>query len=434
MGSIATSYDALITRIQTSPHPNADKVQCGKVSTGETVIVGKEVQDGAIGIYFPVGCQLSVRYCAENDLIARYDEAGKKINSGYFDSKRRVKAQPFRGTQSHGLWMPMSSLLFTGTDRVLTGTSLSELNGHELCRKYMTTAQENVLSSVKKKLTWRQRLWKWMSIEVDAQVRDFPEHFDTPKYVTSALASSSGHLIVTEKLHGTSHRVGRVLVTHPLSVWKQLVNKLVPILSRPIGKYETVHGTRRTVLYPHVRHAETFRLQSADWDSVAIHMRPDEIVYGEIVGYSGLKPIMQDHEPKTTKLKPNYGTKIRYSYGCQPGECKFYVYRITLDGRELSWLDVKQRAAELGLDTVPEIATTVRRWWADRTLWESSIKTSYDKRSPSFLDSAIEREGVVIRIETLSGTRWMKDKAWAFLVMEGVLQDNDSYVDAEDVA
>lgn len=107
------AYSGQICAIKTKPHTNADNVQLGVVN-GNQVVIGKDIANDAIGIYFDCDGQLSEAYCTANDLCTRFNEEGKKIGGGYFASNRRVCAQNFRGEKSNGFWMPLQSLQFTG--------------------------------------------------------------------------------------------------------------------------------------------------------------------------------------------------------------------------------------------------------------------------------------------------------------------------------
>lgn len=61
------SYQAIIARVSTRPHPNADKIQLGTVC-GSQVVVSLDTQDGELGVYFPVDGVLSHEYCVANHL------------------------------------------------------------------------------------------------------------------------------------------------------------------------------------------------------------------------------------------------------------------------------------------------------------------------------------------------------------------------------
>lgn len=112
---MSTQLNMVAALANVRKHPNADRLVLADITDGvnrlATVIVGADNKEGEIGIFFMCDAQLSKEYCEYNDLLARFDENGVKIpGSGFFDHKRRVKAQSFRGIKSPGFWMPMRSL------------------------------------------------------------------------------------------------------------------------------------------------------------------------------------------------------------------------------------------------------------------------------------------------------------------------------------
>ena len=118
---MSVTLNMISTIVNVRQHPNADRLMLADISDGTnklaTVIVGNTHMEGEIGIFFMCDAQLSEQYCEYNDLVARFDENGNKIpGSGFFDHKRRVKAQAFRGIKSPGLWMPIRSLEYIPFD------------------------------------------------------------------------------------------------------------------------------------------------------------------------------------------------------------------------------------------------------------------------------------------------------------------------------
>ena len=95
---MSTNNKAVVCRIRTKPHPNADRVQLGD-ALGFQVVVGLDVEDGTLGIYFPENVCLSKEFAEANpDLMT------------YFPKNRRVRAQKFRGEISDGFWIHAEKL------------------------------------------------------------------------------------------------------------------------------------------------------------------------------------------------------------------------------------------------------------------------------------------------------------------------------------
>ena len=91
---------AIIATIKTKPHPNADKVQLGE-ACGFQVVVGLDVKDGEMGVYFQENLCLSNEFAEANPNLMTY-----------FPKNRRVRAQKFRGEVSDGFWIPVNVLSF----------------------------------------------------------------------------------------------------------------------------------------------------------------------------------------------------------------------------------------------------------------------------------------------------------------------------------
>lgn len=417
------SYSAIVTSIEVSPHPNADRLQIG-YAMETRVIVGLETQSGELGILFPYDGQLSKEFCDANDLLPRYDENGVKIGGGYFDANRRVRAQNFRQVKSEGFWVPLSYLSFTGYDisKLKQGDMFTELAGIPICNKYYSAATLRAINNANKN-----------GVKVK-EVVGFPEHWDTPQFRFVQVPDNS-IVYISEKLHGTSARYGRVPVLQKLQWWKRAINKIAPVF--PEYEHEFVVGSRRVVLAtdsegqikggyygdgsPYSTHAHLFR----------DNLNKDEVIYGEIVGYLHTgSPLFSQTTKELKDIKKLYGEKMDFSYGNPTEQSSFYVYRITQSGVELSWSQVCARAKQLGLRVVPNLSVEVFDGNRDRL----NAKVESMLEGPSTLDTKHIREGVCLRIESEFGITIVKAKSYSFKVCEGIIKSDDNYVDMEEIA
>lgn len=409
-------YKAYVAKLQNvRRHPNADRIQLASV-LGNQVVIGLEHQDGELGVYFPIDGQLSQEFCEKNDLIGYVDEQGNK-KGGFFDHKRRVRAQKFRGEKSEGFWCPLSTFSYLDYS-FKEGESFTEINGHAICNKYYTP---QTLRQLQQRGSARRKS------------EYFLEHVDTEQYRFCKKDIQNGAVVwVTEKLHGTSGRVGYLLDDVKLPWWKQMINKFYPVF--PAKAYTRLNGSRRVVLQEnHVGYhgSDKFRLDLTE----NLQLHRGETIYFEIVGYVNGAPIMQQNIGDRD-LQKTFGDRMIYSYGCNPDECKMFVYRITStneDGvvTELSWPQVTRRCAELGVDSVPRLANVIY----DQT-WSSTLDALIEELTEgiSTLDAHI-REGVVLRVEQPDGkTLFLKNKSFTFGLLEGYIKDQDSYVDMEESA
>ena len=189
-------YEAIVTRIVTRPHPNADRLALGNCS-GFQVVVSNTTKNGALGIFFPCDGALSQDYCEYNNLFPILNEAGTRIGGGFISEKnRRVRAQNFRGQNSEGLWMPLSSLGYIDSEiinKLNEGDTFTKLDGIEICSKWINPSTLKAIGNKNKKTTVNRKETPWLTMHPDtAQYKykkgNIPELCD---------------ILITEKVHGT---------------------------------------------------------------------------------------------------------------------------------------------------------------------------------------------------------------------------------------
>ena len=402
-------YKAITTKIKTKPHSNADRVQLGNC-LGYQVVIGLDVKDGDLGIFFPPDGQLSERFCEENDLIGYTDEKGNK-KGGYFSKRRRVKCQNFRGEKSEGFWIPVSSVDFTGAV-LKEGYKFNSLNDIPICNKYYTPKTQQRITKNKKKKTKRK------------ENKFFLRHFDTKQFRIFSRDIPFGSLItITEKLHGTSHRIGRLPERRGIRKLKFL---------KP--KHYIFNGTRRVEMSKDYKDytGVNFRLEVVESFSDSLHK--GETIYMELVGWvNENSTIMPRHSTSELKeIRKRYGSEITYSYGCRKGQCMPYVYRITHTNEdgvviELPHWKVVERCKELGINAVP----LLHQFIYDGN--EDNLKKIVEELTvgPSFLDDRHIREGVCVRYDHRN-SKILKNKSYEFGIMEGYIKSNDNYIDLEE--
>lgn len=427
------SYAAYVVELKNvRKHPNADRLQLASCM-GDQVVVGLAQKDGDVGIYFPTDGQLSDEFCTANNLYSK--SAAQKLGRpdpktyGFFDINRRVRAQTFRGEKSEGFWLPLpQALSYADGPAPTVGDKLTEWGGLPLCNKYVTSST---------KLN-REGGLKGSRLAKKGELVGFPKHYDTRQFRYEVDQIPVGSLIyITEKLHGTSHRVGNVGTKTDPSWWKRLL-----LGHQPSTIYSVEHGTRNVVIGQGSGEgyygSDQFRFNATSYFTP--HLHKGEVVYGELVGYYGPSQLIMpsvEVPSELDKIKSHYGDKIAYTYGCVSPMARFYVYRIVQfnedgHGVDLPWPQVKRRAQQLGIETVPEIDGP----WVMAEDWHDladTVELLVD--GPSLLDNTHLREGVCVRVETPSGHIYtLKHKSFAFKVLEGIIKLDDSVVDMEEAA
>lgn len=430
------SYTAIVARVLVRPHPNAQKLALGNC-LGNQVVVGLDTQDGELGLYFNTDGQLGHEYCLNNDLYTASARTTLGLSEGpigYLSEKRRVRAQKFRGECSDGLWMPLASLSWAGSIDVLKeGDTFTEFGGHQICQKYVTPATRRAIEAQ----THHRR---------DAKC--FPKHEDTKQFrFVSEEIPGDAVIYLTEKLHGTSGRLGYVCDDLSLLSWKLLINKFYPLF--PTTGWAFLNGSKNVILKP----ADPGWYGTNDFRYAVVaglekRLHKGEILYFEIVGWvNDTLPIMPPHRVDTTSLKDIrecYGDTIEYTYGCPQGVQRLYVYSIVHvneDGivRELSWPQVVARCHELGVSHVPVLfgpTTLAHLAHIHDCPGHEALRRTVESlvEGPSTLSPAQIREGVVVRSESSHGTTYAKSKQWAFGVLEGYWKEQAESVDLEDVS
>ncbi len=312
---------------------NCDNV-VGVPFFGYQAITGKDVSIGELYLLFGPETQLSEEYARLNNLHRHSDRNADDSISGYLEDNRRIRAMKFRGHRSSALLMPLTSLSYLGfsTADFKDGDVFDQLDGHEICRKYFVRTPGMSVKQTPKATRVEEKF--------------FPKHFDTSNYFRNAHLLDDGDIVtVTQKLHGTSVRVGRVLVKTKLS-WKARVAKRLGVKISE-NHYDYVYGSRNVTKDPsdsdqnHFYGSDIYTREGKKLEGL---LPAGYVVYGELVGWAeGKTPIQKG-----------------YTYGVPEGEAHLFVYRVTHLNPEglavdLSWDQVKEFCLNVGLKHVPEL-------------------------------------------------------------------------------
>lgn len=435
-----SNYEAIVAKIDSVlPIPNADNIQIGKV-LGETVIIGKDIEVGTIGIFFCAGTQLSDNYCKFNNLYRDTSKNSRATaKAGFFDDNRRVRAQPFLKVKSEGLFMPLNSLEFAGLHFLQLGDKFESLGGVQICNKYVNPktkeAQGNsATKAAKKDLT-----------------PHFKEHVETGQYRYNTHLLQVGDLISFQsKKHGTSGRYAYTKVITPDVPAKTFWQKVVSIfksekVEQPESQYEYVAGTRRTVLKNENQEgfhgSEGYRFEILE--QLKPYLTKGMEIYVEIVGYVNGRPIMPVHSTKDLKdkaISKKYGDEVVYKYGCVQGEYKFHIYRITLTTEDGNAIDFTQKQLvqwcnDRGLDPAYDVVPAIVY---DGNLEALNALVDELTERPHLLtedyhDQSHVSEGIIVRVDRGTQTPlFLKSKSYVFKVMEGIASEKE--VDTEDAS
>ena len=453
---------------QLRPHSNADRMQIATFFGNDTC-VDLSVKVGDIGIYFPTDLQLSEEFCAANNLVRRKDENGNNVG-GYMDPiKRNVTTIRLRGEKSDGLYLPISCLSYLCVDKSIfhPGTTISVINGHEICCKWIPIAK-NQNGSRKEGNHTRKKHPPIAPL--------FQEHADTEQLAYNMDAFKPGDQIeITLKMHGTSQRTGYLptFKGYKRTFWDWLRRRE----GKPVYDWGYVTGTRRTVLNGYeggYYGSNQFREQHAKFFEGKLHK--GETVYYEVVGFTNDgTPIMSPGDNKKTNDKrfiKKYGDKTVFSYGCSPTgkqtvwyrdahdnlfsidenvpKSDIYVYRMTMtneDGDVVEYTPdfMRYRCEQMGVKPVivfwkgyiPEndfngmpVAMTAGYEFKPGEWIKDIAERFYDGPDP--VGKTHVREGVVVRIVNAPKFTAYKHKNFSFKVLEGIAKAEAEAPDMEE--
>ena len=246
-----SNYAAVVVEIKTLvPLENCDNVQAA-IIMGNQVIVSKDVKVGDIGLYFPLECALSKDYLLNNNLYRKPELNRDSSQKGYFEENGRIRCQKFRGNNSEGLFMPMSSVQFAGVLELDLGSEFDELNGINICKKYVIKQQRTPGAPGNKT---SKKTKKWESKLVDNQ---FKFHQDTSMLYKNVHRIKPDDIIdISYKMHGTSGISSYVLCKRKLK-WYEKVAKFIGIKVVE-EEYDYIYSSRKVIkneaLNPNAQH------------------------------------------------------------------------------------------------------------------------------------------------------------------------------------
>ncbi len=403
------NYCASIVRVNTRfALQNCDNIEATNIF-GFQVLMGKN--GGDIGVFFPAETQLSDMYCYENNLYRHADKNRFPNEKGYIEDNRRVRAIKFRGNVSNGFFMPLESLSFTGVDVNLLkeGDEFDNLNGVEICRKY--TVRTNSPKTAQEKA---DRGF------VRADKKFMPEHIDTENFFKNySKINPETAVVVTQKIHGTSIRIGNTMVNHK----KSIVETVASWFGAKIVKteYAYLYGSRKVIKdanNPNQNHYYETDVWTNEGKKLDGILPENYLLYAELIGWT----------PDGKPLQKGY------TYGLPVGTCEMYAYRITIINEkglmtDLSWEQVKEFCQKNGIKHVPELGWFKMKDLINGDFWE--VKKFLDQRyfeggyrNALYLgdNQDIVDEGICIRADGLL-PKILKAKSPKFLEHETKILD-----------
>lgn len=470
------NYAAVVVEIKTlKPLVNADRVQ-GAIIFGNQVIVDLDTKIGDIGLYFPLETQLSKEYLSSNNLYKNKDLNVDKTKAGYFEENGRIRCVKFRGNNSEGLFMPITSLDFiyppvkTATlsgadisDLFDVGEEFDELEKIPICNKYVPKNSRTPGTSGTSGSNKTKSSKKYESKLVENQFRF---HQETSMIYKNLHKISPNSLIsITYKLHGTSGISSYVLCKRKIPKREKIGAFIHNIYTNitTFGKqkfrledkeYDYLYSSRKVIkneeLNPNAQHYYKADIWGIANGVLKPHLQKGMTLYYEIVGYLPSGGMIQKgydygYTQPDIILGHNYEiTPINsYKEGVNYG---IYIYRITqtnIDGKvfEFSAKQVQDFCLKNGLNPVKELYYGYAKGLfkyvnsdSDEISFDENwqevflnyIKSRYNEKDCFMSKTKVPEEGCVIRLEGLNLETY-KQKSNAFYALETKQLDKDEF-------
>ena len=416
-------YYALVTKLQNvRKDENSNNLYLAECFF-EGVIVGPNSYTGQEVLYLPTDGKIE-RWFGDKLKLFRKNLDGTP-QGGYVDDNSHVKAIKLRGNQSSGIVVPLDRIYEVwGNQGWQDGDKVTQINGKEFCSKYIPRTKKS--PNLTPKTSYKGRKAEGIVYP------EFSMHTDTEQLAYNLDKFHPGDQIsITLKLHGTSQRSMRTYAELPRGFFRKLFKM------KPKTKPAYVLGTRRCVVtenHEGFYGNDQFRLQHHE--ALEPYIEDGMEIFYEVVGYYGqgseqtIMPSCDNKKINDKNIIKEFGPRTVFSYGCQPGESKMFIYRITSQNGEKEWTpdEIKSWCDKHGFNYVPIVDTF--EFTTTEDLLDRINKYFEDLRDP--IGKTHIKEGVVVRIVNRRTFTAYKSKTYEFKVLEGLVKDSETMPDMEE--
>jgi hypothetical protein len=348
-----------------------------------SVVVGTDSVEGQTVVYFDSNLCLGPALLKDNPELEKY-----------LAKNGRVKVVRLKGTISNGLVVDVEKFYgYAPASLLVEGYEFTDLKKVHICHKYIAPIKiQTIPGSGKNNKRNKQKVKNRL---VDGQ---FNFHADTIILRKAIREINPNDVIsISQKMHGTSSIASKVLVKRELSWFEKIVKWMGANIIE--AKYDTLYASRTVIKNGTQGGFYSDDIWTSQGQKFASLLHDGETVYFEIVGYTPSGGFIQKS----------------YDYGCYPGHCKSYVYRITKTGAdgqviEYGWEQMKARALELGLEHVKEYYFgKAKDRFPEITVDEDWHANFLDKLVEVYLEKDLE-ENLVLRANKKGKTEKIPDE------------------------
>ena len=382
------NYAAFIYEVtQTHPLDGLDNLVGVNVG-GYQALTSKQTQPGDLFVVLVAGTQISETYARRLNLYRDSSLNADKNQTGYLENNRRIKAIRLRGHASNALLIPFLELVGVrgGGADLRIGMQFDHIDGVEFSRKFVVPTKGNTNNGPAVKVH-----------KSGVTSEQFPEHYDTPQWHRVSQDFAGKDVTVTQKLHGTSTRISWVEIDRPAKWYERLLIKAgVPV---NLKEWKFIVGSRRVIKTEgdgNHWYSTDIWSEYAQTHNLAEALPKGVMVYGELIGWL----------PDGTPIQRGY------TYNLPKGQAALYIYRVVVNGYDLSDAAMREFAAQRGLKVVPLLASFSRdegvfllgeflETLTDTTLSDEDEWAFIERPVPLSPDSPCD-EGVVIRAEGIT--------------------------------
>lgn len=401
------------------------------VVNGNNVVVGKDVQVGDIMLYFVSGTKLSSEYCHKNNLYDKAEENYDTSKKGFISFKqKRVKAIKLRGVISDGMLMPLNSIVSFleqgNINSLKVGDEFTCINGNTLCEKYIIPIQTQSLGN--KKLKGKQPVK--ISRLVDNQFYLHNDTNNLRKNMDKI--NPNDIIGIHYKKHGTSVVIGNVLVKKKLSFKDRVAKFLgvnvedriydIVYSSRKVIKNQYLNPTHGGGYYGEdiwgVVAKEVGHLIPKNWT-----------LYGEILGNTPSGSQIQQKYDYGCSGGEHKFYVYKISVVNADGQVIFLTDKQIEEYCEKVGLNYKDTFIYYGIakELYPENKAYID--YEDLSDWRDSflsrLEKDYNEKSCYMCTNKVPEEGIILRVENMYEYECYKLKSKRFLLMESDLQEKE---------